>query len=170
MSKFLYKRTNKLIFVKVQVDTSCLHYYGCFRKNFVKNFRKNSVFSNINYFKDLAGIFHFPNTKGLGKFEFKCLMLDMFSQMSSNNFPCDLQLFQKNSMREISQILIFARGKTSTVKISIFKVTAFDKTVYLSKLYFQIAVHEKWPVNDKWLQTIEKFIEKIIKSSEAFVR
>ena len=36
----------------------------------------------------------------------------------------------------------------------------FDNTCYLSKSYFQIAVHEKLPVNDKWLQTRKWTIQK----------
>ena len=42
-------------------------------------------------------------------------------------------------MGEISQISIFANGQISTVEIS--------------RSYFLITVHEKWPVSDKRLQT-----------------
>ena len=73
-----------------------------------------SVFANIHNFKKLAGIFHFPNTKILGKFELKCLMSSTFSQMSPKNFLCGYQLLQLNPVGQISQISIFANWKIST--------------------------------------------------------
>ena len=38
-----------------------------------------SVFAYIDDFKKLDSIFFFPNTKALGKFEFKCLMSYIFA-------------------------------------------------------------------------------------------
>ena len=73
-----------------------------------------SVFANIHNFKKLAGIFHFPNTKTLGKFELKCLMSSTFSQMSPKNFLCGYQILQLNPMGQISLISIFANWKIST--------------------------------------------------------
>ena len=72
-----------------------------------------SVFANIHNFKKLAGIFYFPNTKTLHKFELKRLMPSTFSQMSSKNFLCGYQFLQLNPKGQISQTSIFADWKIS---------------------------------------------------------
>ena len=95
------------------------------------------VLANIHDFKNLAGIFHFPNTKALGKFEFKYLMSSTFSQMSYRNFLRGYHLLQMNPMREISQISIFGKRKISTVKSFIFKVTALMKLVIFQSHIFK---------------------------------
>ena len=64
-------------------------------------------------------------------------MSSTFSQMSSKNFLCGYQLLQMNPISEISQILIFAKRKISTIKISIFKVTAFIKSVIFQSHIFK---------------------------------
>ena len=130
------------------------------------------VFASIHDFKKLGSIFHFPNTKTHDKLEFKCLMSSTFSQMNSKNFVHRYQLLQINSMREMSQILVFEKGKISTVKVSIFKVLWWIS--YLWKPYFQITVHEKWPLNDKWLHARKMndwkvYRQKILKCSEVVV-
>ena len=87
---------------------------------------------NIRDFKNLAGIFHSPNTKALGKFEFNCLMSSTNSQMISKDIRPGYQLFQINPMREV-----FAKGKISTVQISVFKVTALIKLVIFQSHTFK---------------------------------
>ena len=64
-----------------------------------------SVFAYIDDFKKLDGIFFFPNTKALGKFEFKCLMSYIFAN-EFQKFLRGYQFLQMNPMRETSQISI----------------------------------------------------------------
>ena len=65
-----------------------------------------------------------------------CLISSTFSQMSSKDFLCGYQHLQISPMREIPQILIFAERKISTIKISIFQVTALIKLVILHSEMF----------------------------------
>ena len=63
-----------------------------------------SVFANLHDFKNLAGIYHFTNTKALGNFELKCLMSSAFLQRSSKSFLRSYQFLQKNPSGEVSLI------------------------------------------------------------------
>ena len=66
-----------------------------------------------------------------------CLISSTFSQMSSKEFLCGYQLLQMSPKREIPQISsIFAERKISTIKISIFQVTASIKLVILQPEMF----------------------------------
>ena len=57
--------------------------------------------------------------------------------MSFTNVLRSYQILQMNPMREISQISILAKAKISTVKVSLFKVTALIKLFTLQSHIFK---------------------------------
>ena len=118
---------------------------------FKKKQNKNVIFRNIAGF--LANIYGFRNMLAFFKVRFRKWVLKTFFTVI--NF-CKWTLW--------GQFLIYEflrKGKSVPWNFYI-PVNCFDKIDYPSKSYFQITVHEKLPLNDKWLLARKGAIENII--------
>ena len=111
-----------------------------------------SVFINICDFKQLAGTFHFRNTKTFRKFELKCLMsstFNVFTQMSSKSSHSS-SFANEPYARKFHRYRCLGKGKLRpwkfyTLITALIRLVIFQIHIFELKGRYTYDVHENCP-------------------------